>query len=124
MGSELNRVGVEDAFADLSARQIEVMELLASGLTNKEIAARLKVSPNTIRAHIVNVYAKAKPRNRFLLGLSWLVYRGVLQRGSTVTDAAGDLACCATIKSMDDRRFRLRGDLAAGAEKDDVRTEA
>lgn len=44
--------------ADLSEREQEVLALVARGLTNKEIAAELHVSPHTVRHHLESVYAK------------------------------------------------------------------
>ncbi|HVJ61141.1 MAG TPA: response regulator transcription factor [Tahibacter sp.] len=42
----------------LSARQRQILELLAAGRTNKEIARELVVSENTIKTHLANLYAK------------------------------------------------------------------
>lgn len=42
----------------LSARQREILALLAAGLSNKEIARELVVSENTIKTHLANLYAK------------------------------------------------------------------
>jgi DNA-binding CsgD family transcriptional regulator len=44
--------------AGLTARQLEVLELLAEGLTNAEIAERLVVSPRTAEHHVAAVLAK------------------------------------------------------------------
>jgi DNA-binding NarL/FixJ family response regulator len=43
---------------DLTQRQIEVMRLLADGLSNKEIAARLYLSPGTVERHLATIYHK------------------------------------------------------------------
>lgn len=48
----------------ISAREYEVLHELASGRTNKEIAARLKVSPNTIKTHIARLYEKLGAKRR------------------------------------------------------------
>lgn len=48
----------------LTAREEEVLALLAEGLTNQEIAARLIVSENTVKYHIQNVYTKLDVTNR------------------------------------------------------------
>lgn len=48
----------------LTEREREVFELLASGRTNREIAADLFVSVGTIKAHTSNIYAKLQARNR------------------------------------------------------------
>jgi DNA-binding NarL/FixJ family response regulator len=44
--------------AELSARELEVLELVAAGLTNEAIAERLYVSVRTVERHLSNVYAK------------------------------------------------------------------
>lgn len=49
---------------ELSEREREVLRLLAQGQTNKDIAARLYVSENTVRYHIKNILAKLHLRNR------------------------------------------------------------
>jgi predicted ATPase/DNA-binding CsgD family transcriptional regulator/DNA-binding transcriptional regulator YiaG len=43
---------------NLTARQAEVLRLLADGLSNKEIAARLYLSPGTVDRHLVTIYRK------------------------------------------------------------------
>jgi pimeloyl-ACP methyl ester carboxylesterase/DNA-binding CsgD family transcriptional regulator len=44
--------------AEFSARELEVLELVAAGLANEEIAARLSISARTVERHLSNVYAK------------------------------------------------------------------
>jgi len=48
----------------LSAKELKTLELLISGLSNKEIAEALYVSPNTVKTHIKNIYQKLKVNNR------------------------------------------------------------
>jgi non-specific serine/threonine protein kinase len=43
---------------NLTARQAEVLRLLADGLTNKQIAARLYLSPGTVERHLATIYRK------------------------------------------------------------------
>src|SRR5437588_7155700 len=50
--------------AGLTAREVEVLRLLAKGRTTREIADELVVSPLTVNRHIANVYAKIDVRNR------------------------------------------------------------
>jgi LuxR family maltose regulon positive regulatory protein len=42
----------------LSEREVEVLQLIADGLSNKEIAARLYLAPGTIKVHAHNIYSK------------------------------------------------------------------
>lgn len=44
--------------AGLTAREVEVLELLVRGLPNKEIAARLTVSPRTVATHVEHIFTK------------------------------------------------------------------
>ena len=48
----------------LSPREIEVLELLASGLTNLEITQRLFISLPTVKSHARNIYGKLGVHNR------------------------------------------------------------
>lgn len=48
----------------LTPAETTVLELLAAGLSNKEIAARLDVSPNTIKTHVARVLDKLGARRR------------------------------------------------------------
>jgi LuxR family maltose regulon positive regulatory protein len=48
----------------LSERELEVLQLIAKGLTNPEIAARLFLSLNTVKVHTRNIYGKLGVNNR------------------------------------------------------------
>jgi DNA-binding NarL/FixJ family response regulator len=48
----------------ISARELEVLELLASGQSNKEIAQRLNVSANTVKTHIAKLFEKLEVKRR------------------------------------------------------------
>jgi predicted ATPase/DNA-binding CsgD family transcriptional regulator len=50
--------------ADLSARELEVVRLVADGLANKTIAVQLHLSVRTVESHVRNVLAKARLSNR------------------------------------------------------------
>ncbi len=48
----------------ISAREIEVLDLLAEGCANKVIARRLDISPNTVKTHVTSLFAKLEANNR------------------------------------------------------------
>jgi DNA-binding NarL/FixJ family response regulator len=53
-----------DGTEQLSARELELLELLARGFSNKEIAAALSISPGTVRTHLMHIYEKLHVRCR------------------------------------------------------------
>jgi HD-GYP domain-containing protein (c-di-GMP phosphodiesterase class II) len=55
--------------AGLTAREVEVLKLLAQGLSNKDIAARLVISPKTAGNHVEHIYAKIDASSRAQAGL-------------------------------------------------------
>lgn len=48
----------------ISEREFEVLELLAAGRSNKEIASELNVSPNTVKTHVAKLYGKLEVTRR------------------------------------------------------------
>jgi DNA-binding NarL/FixJ family response regulator len=50
--------------SSLSTRERELLELVASGLTNKSIARRLDLSINTVKYHLASIFAKLDARTR------------------------------------------------------------
>jgi len=50
--------------AGLPAREVEVLRLLARGLSNKQVAAELVISPKTVSNHVANIYLKIDASTR------------------------------------------------------------
>jgi DNA-binding CsgD family transcriptional regulator len=66
--AELERTHLREAPAELSPTELRVAELASSGLTNRQIATRLFVSPKTVEANLARAYAKLGIRSRAELG--------------------------------------------------------
>jgi DNA-binding NarL/FixJ family response regulator len=48
----------------LTEREVEVLQLLAQGLANKQIAQLLNISANTVKFHVSSIYTKLGATNR------------------------------------------------------------
>jgi DNA-binding NarL/FixJ family response regulator len=48
----------------LTKREQEILTLLSKGFLYKEIADQLRISPNTVRVHLQNVYEKLRVHSR------------------------------------------------------------
>jgi DNA-binding NarL/FixJ family response regulator len=69
----------------LSDRELQIIELVTSGLTNEQIAQQLAISKRTVDNHISNILDKTKTGNRVAL------VRWALQWGKVCID---DVNCC------------------------------
>lgn len=54
----------DGGYEPLTAREMDVMEQLAQGKTNKEIAAELVISERTVKFHVSSIFAKLRAGNR------------------------------------------------------------
>jgi non-specific serine/threonine protein kinase len=61
---------------ELTAREVEVLRLVARGLTNQQVAAELVISERTARTHVSNILAKLDLRSRTQAAL-WAVREGL-----------------------------------------------
>src|SRR5437660_1094715 len=55
--------------AGLTQREVEVLRLLARGLSNKQIAEQLVISPKTVSNHVEHIYVKIDASSRAMAGL-------------------------------------------------------
>lgn len=70
---------------NLSDRELQIVELVASGLTNQEISEKLEISKRTVDNHISNILTKTATGNRVAL------FRWALQSGKVCID---EVNCC------------------------------
>lgn len=73
------------ASSELSKRELQIVELVAAGLTNQEISEELDISKRTVDNHVSNVLNKTDTGNRVAL------VRWALQSGKVCID---ELNCC------------------------------
>jgi DNA-binding NarL/FixJ family response regulator len=71
--------GTESVRGELSERELEIIELVATGLTNSEIANQLMISKRTVDNHVSNVFAKTGAKNRIAL-INWAMDHGKICR--------------------------------------------
>jgi DNA-binding NarL/FixJ family response regulator len=65
--------------SELSERELEIIELVATGLTNLEIAGQLTISKRTVDNHVSNIFTKTGAKNRVAL-LNWAMDHGKICR--------------------------------------------
>jgi DNA-binding CsgD family transcriptional regulator len=59
---ERNEAGIRSL--GLTARECQILEMLASGQSNKELARTLGISPNTVKTHLARLYEKLEVQKR------------------------------------------------------------
>ncbi len=73
--------GAEEAqlFTELTERELDVLKLIANGLTNTQIAEKLVISENTVKGHVSNILSKLHLADRTQVAVyAW--QRGIVQR--------------------------------------------
>jgi DNA-binding CsgD family transcriptional regulator len=84
--------GESQTSSSLSDRELQIVELVAAGLTNQEIAEKLDISKRTVDNHISNILTKTATGNRVAL------VRWALQWGKVCID---EVNCCTLPLSKD-----------------------
>lgn len=63
--------------SDLTARELEIIQLVIAGYTNKAIAAEIFISEKTVEFHLDNIYTKIGVRTRLMASV-WAIQQGIL----------------------------------------------
>lgn len=61
---------------DLTPRELEILQLVITGKTNKEIALEIYISTKTVEFHLDKIYTKLGVRTRMLAGV-WAIQHGL-----------------------------------------------
>jgi DNA-binding NarL/FixJ family response regulator len=75
----------------LSLREVEVLNLVTSGATNREIAQKLYIAVNTVKVHLKNILDKLQLRNRQQLAV-YAVKQGLTNRTTQMDSRGGDVS--------------------------------
>ena len=59
-----NRLAMKTVTEDLTARELELLELVGEGFSNRAISDRLSISTNTVKYHLKNIFQKLGAQNR------------------------------------------------------------
>lgn len=62
--------------SDLTPRELEILQLVLAGHTNKAIAEEIFISEKTVEYHLHNIYTKVGARTRLLVGM-WAIRQGI-----------------------------------------------
>lgn len=61
---------------DLTPRELEILQLIIAGKTNKEIAHEVFISKKTVEFHLDHIYSKLGIRTRLMAGI-WAIRQGL-----------------------------------------------
>lgn len=87
---ERRRTATAEGVEELSAREEEVLGLVARGMTDREIADHLGISPRTVGHHVSSVLDKLGVSNRAQAARAWRVRTGVTAHAATGARVADD----------------------------------
>ena len=73
-----NRLANRESFIEVSPREVQVLNELAKGLANKEIADVLNITEHTVKDHIKNIMAKLRAADR-TEAVTTAIQRGIIQ---------------------------------------------
>lgn len=73
-----SRLASRELFEELTPRELQVLEQMAKGLANKEIADVLKITPNTVKDHLKNILGKLRVGDR-TEAVTAALQRGIIQ---------------------------------------------
>jgi DNA-binding NarL/FixJ family response regulator len=82
---ERDEAAVRRQMSSLTPRELEVLELMAAGRTNAEIAGDLFLSEHTVRSHVKNILEKLSVRNRTEAAAVYLNRESALARSNPVS---------------------------------------
>jgi DNA-binding NarL/FixJ family response regulator len=74
---------LSDSVKSLTKRELEILRLVAEGLTNEEIGKKIFISEKTVKTHLTNIFDKLKVKSRFKAALLILNQASPVSNSST-----------------------------------------
>ena len=65
-----------ESLSDLTPREMQVLQLVIEGKTNRAIATEIFISEKTVEFHLDNIYTKIGVRTRLMAGV-WAIQQGI-----------------------------------------------
>ena len=75
-------------FLNLTPRELEILQLVIAGKSNKTIAVEIGISAKTVEFHLENMYKKIGVRNRLMAGV-WAIQQGLSIETKKKSPASG-----------------------------------
>jgi two-component system, NarL family, response regulator DegU len=87
--TETSEIPYDDGVGSLTKREMEILRLVAEGLTNEEIGKKIFISEKTVKTHLTNIFDKLKVNNRFKAALLIMGRSGDSISATTVSRGRG-----------------------------------
>jgi len=58
------KIEISDQIENLSRREVEILKMVATGMSNKEIASSLVIAEGTVKNHLTSIFNKLDARDR------------------------------------------------------------
>ena len=72
------------SISDLTPRELEILQRVIAGKTNKAIAAEFYISEKTVEFHLNHIYTKVGGRTRLMAGV-WAIQHGMVPETREIT---------------------------------------
>ena len=66
-----------ESFTELTPREMQILQLVIEGKTNRAIATEIYISEKTVEFHLDHIYSKIGLRTRLMAGV-WAIQQGIL----------------------------------------------